>query len=132
MLNFIRTFFSSNRETLQEAEDAILVTASEAFESTKAPQLQKAIAGINSARRNGLTHTYVGDQERLHAETIKMLLESGYDISIHRHGPNDFESRATWFNEVFWDKSASGIIREMRGVSKDEWPEVASAVRAVW
>lgn len=84
-----------------------LVTAKEAFESTKAPQLERVIREINERREEGRVWTYVNGEEELHKETIDFLLDKGYDLKISRHKDGILE-REMWFNEVHWDSKASG------------------------
>lgn len=82
------------------------VTAKEAFESTKEPQLENVIKKINAARKSGSTYTYVNNNEELHSETIEALLVKGYDIEITHYSESDIG----WYNKVCWDKNASGKI----------------------
>ncbi len=90
-------------KNLFKNENKQFVTAKEAFESTKEPQLENVIKEINESRRRGVTKVYVGKDEELHRETIEALLSKGYDIEI-THYNNAIGCE--WFNEVFWDKKA--------------------------
>lgn len=87
--------------------EEILISAKEAWESTKAPQLKNCIQEINKARKAGRTHCYVGGMERLHRETIDALLNVGYDIHVSYYN-NMTEG---WFNEVrFTPKETGGEL----------------------
>lgn len=98
-------------KNLFKKENKQFVTAKEAFESTKEPQLKNVIRNINESRQAGRTSTYVADNEELHSETIEALLSKGYDVEItHYNNPIGFE----WINEVFWNKKASGKIRKSK------------------
>lgn len=103
MLVFKKIFV---RKTIEGGK---LITAREAFESTKAPQLENAIREINEKIASGHMYTYVGDHEKLHQETIDALLEKGYDLKI-----SHFENDDMWFNQVFWDDEASGKMRKTK------------------
>lgn len=94
-------------------KDEQFVTAKEAFESTKAPQLKKAIEKINESRQRGSMSTYVGDNEELHSETIDALLKKGYDVEVTHY---DHADGLEWFNKAFWDSKASGKIRSRRRI----------------
>lgn len=87
--------------------EKVLVSAEEAFESTKEPQLRNAIKKIDDCRKVGMMSAYL-DECKLHQETIDALLNKGYDISMkHYETPNH------WSNIVYWDEEASGIIRNV-------------------
>lgn len=93
---------------VKEKKDLPLLTAKEAFESTKEPQLRKVIEKINACRKEGKLSAFICDEE-LHQETIDALLEKGYDLSMSYSNIEEFEH---YFNEALWDKRASGKIRK--------------------
>lgn len=125
-MNFIKHLFTKeqvNNQTFNQ-EDTILVDAHEAFESTKQPQLRNTIKKINDNRGSGWTYTYLDTHEgKPHIETISALLEKGYDVSISK-SRGCLGDEPNWFNKVYWDDCASGIIRRIEGVTLSEWPEI--------
>lgn len=87
--------------------EKVLVSAKEAFESTKEPQLRNAIKKIDECRKIGMMSAYIDDC-KLHQETIEALLSRGYDISMKY-----FETMNHWSNVVYWDEKATGAIRDV-------------------
>lgn len=102
----IKGLFSKKED---KKEDVYLVTAKKAFESTKEPQLRRVIEKIDECRKLGMMKAYICEEE-LHQETIDVLLEKGYDLSMRRSNIMELGDNY-YFNEVFWDKDASGKIR---------------------
>lgn len=106
-----------------EHKENILVSAEEAFESTKQPQFENLVAEINRQRLDGHTHMVSENKEKLHMETLRKLLAKGYDLSVTKKstGPGRIPE---WVNGVFWDENASGAIRKIENVGEAEWPEL--------
>lgn len=106
-----------------EHQESILVSAKEAFESTKQPQLENLAAEINRQRSEGHTRMVSENKEKLHMETLRKLLAKGYDLSVTKRNAG-LGGIPEWVNEVFWDENASGAIRKIENVGEAEWPEL--------
>ena len=109
----LNKFFRKKKPQVKQ-EDVFLPTAREAWENTKEPQLKNCINQINSATKSGSTHTYIGDREKLHDETIAYLTGLGYDIKTTLYkakpGENFLRERDEYFNEVFWHEGTTGTF----------------------
>lgn len=94
------------KRTKKEEKDFTLVSAKDAWESTKEPQLKNVIAEINEARIRGNQKAYVSHDTKLHQETVDILLKEGYDLRT-----TTYDNSESIFNEVFWDENACGKFR---------------------
>ena len=90
-----------------EHKENILVSAAEAFESTKQPQFENLATEINRQRPEGHTHMVSENREKLHIETLEKLLAKGYDLSVTKRSAGLGEI-PEWVNEVFGMRTHPG------------------------
>ena len=103
----------------KQTEPAKLVSAKDAYESTKTPQIMKAVENINEARQRGTTMTYICDRDKPCDELLNMLTSAGYDVHIHmfEHGP-----LPEFFTQAIWNSDVSGKVTFEDAMTKKAFP----------
>ena len=120
----------TKRKQNKNNQDVKLISAKNAYESTKTPQMINAIAKINETRKTGRTSAYICDRDKPSEELIETLIAAGYDISIKVYKRNNTWSasnyRDEYFTIVYFDNKASGKINFEDSYSKSCFKNIGS------
>lgn len=100
--------------------DTHLVSAKEAWESTKKPELYRTTNAINEARKQGDKYIYMSSKTP-HEETLITLLAVGYDIHA-----NYFKHSQEFSVTVSFNKTATGNLTFEDALTKQKFQEEIS------
>lgn len=100
-----------------------LLPAKEAYKAMKPEQIRKAIEKVNQSIASGNTSCYITTDEKPCDEVIDLLLEKGYDVSIHVFSSMSNEMYPDYFVKAYFINKASGELHFENEESRQLWYE---------
>ena len=111
------------RAKQEELSTMDLLPAKEAYKAMKPEQIRRAIEKVNQSIASGNTSCYITTDEKPCDEVIDLLLEKGYDVSIHVFSSISNEMYPDYFVKAYFTNKASGELHFENEESRQLWYE---------